>query len=279
MERAREPLALSGFVITRNEAARIEACLRSLSMCAEIVVVDSGSTDATREIVEGLAREGLPVRWIENPWPGFARQKQFALDQCSQPWRLNLDADERVDDELRAALPDLMAAPDSVAAWRIRRQDYLLGYGYAGSSVGEGPMLRLVRADRGAYDLNALVHEGIVPEGEVRDAPRGTILHFRNLPLDAQMQKENAYSTLKARHRLDNGVEKSPWRILFSPMGYFLKMMLIRRYWKAGWAGVVMSMNAAVYAYLTEAKTWEQRAVLRRPPVDQPGLAPLHKDS
>lgn len=262
-------LPLSGFVITKNEAERIEACLRSLDLCAEIVVVDSGSTDGTQEVVQRLIAEGLPIRWIENPWPGFARQKQFALEQCTQPWRLSLDADERADWTLRAALPDLMAAPSSVAGWRIKRQDYLLGYGYPDRSVGEGPMLRLVRAGRAAFDLTQDVHEGLEPAGEVRDAPRGRLLHFRILPLEKQIQKENKYSSLKANQRVARRRRKSPWRMALSPPGYFFKMFLLRRYWRCGWPGFIMSMNAAIYAFLTEAKTWEAGAVRARPPVDQ----------
>ena len=261
-------LPLSGFVITKNEGARIEACLRSLADCAEIVVVDSGSTDDTRAVVERLAAEGLPIRWIENRWPGFAAQKQFALEQCRQPWAVNLDADERLDSAIRAELPRLLDAPQSVAGWRIKRCDYLLGHGYPSRSAGERPKLRLVRTGRAAYDLSQMVHEGLIPDGETPAAPRGAMLHFRILPLAEQMLKENAYSSLKAEQRGRAGKRKSPWRMVFSPLGYFLRLWLTRGYWRCGWAGFILSMNAAIYAFLTEAKTWENAAVAARPPVD-----------
>ena len=103
----RAALGLSAAVICLNEAACIGKCLESLRDCAEIVVVDSGSTDATPAIVDDFVRRGFPVRFIHQPWLGYARQKQFALDQTKEPWILSVDADEWLDDELRS----LSAAP------------------------------------------------------------------------------------------------------------------------------------------------------------------------
>lgn len=261
-------LPVSGFVITKNEAERIEACLRSLDFCSEIVVVDSGSTDGTRAVVDRLVGEGLPIRWVEHAWPGFSKQKQSALEQCTQPWAFNLDADERADSELRAIMPELLAAPEAVAGWRIKRRDYLLGFGYPDRAVGERPKLRLIRTGRGAFDTTQDVHEGIIPQGEVRVAPKGAMMHFRTLPLAEQILKENSYSSLKANQRLAEGRRRSPVGMLFQPLAYFLRLYLSRGYWKCGWAGVIMAQNAAIYAYLTEAKAWETAAVKANPPVD-----------
>lgn len=262
------PLPLSGFVITRNEETHIEACLRSLGDCAEIIVVDSGSTDGTRAVVDRLIDEGLPIRWIENPWPGFAAQKQFALEQCRQPWVVNLDADERLDSAARRALPTLLAAPDEVAGWRMKRHDYLLGYGYPNRKAGEKPRLRLARRDRVSYDLSQMVHESLRPDGPTPVASQGAMLHFRTQRLAEQIGKENAYSSLKAEQRIRAGVRKSPWRMLLNPPGYFLKLWLMRGFWRYGWAGFIIAANGAIYAYLTEAKTWQDQAIRRVPPVD-----------
>ena len=136
-----ERLPLSAFVICLNEADTIEACIRSLDQCAEIVIVDSGSTDATPEVVARLAGEGFPIRFMHQDWLGFARQKQFALEQAMQPWLLSIDADERLDQDLRAALPGLLAAPDEVVGWRLRRRPWLIGYGYTprGAAAAASP--------------------------------------------------------------------------------------------------------------------------------------------
>ena len=123
----RGALALSAAVICINEAACIGNCLESLRDCAEIVVVDSGSTDATPAIVDDFVRRGFPVRFIHQPWLGYARQKQFALDLTKEPWILSVDADEWLDDELRMSLPRLMAADEFVSGWKVRRSLTLYG--------------------------------------------------------------------------------------------------------------------------------------------------------
>src|SRR5882757_2744116 len=97
----RGALGLSAAVICLNEVDCIGKCLESLRDCAEIVVVDSGSTDSTPAIVDDFIRRGFPVRFIHQPWLGYALQKQFALDQAKEPWILSVDADEWLDDELK----------------------------------------------------------------------------------------------------------------------------------------------------------------------------------
>src|SRR3977135_1936596 len=82
---------LSACIITFNEADRIEACLRSVSFCDEIIVVDAHSTDGTRALAAALG-----ARIIERDWPGYRSQKQFAVDAARHDWVLCLDADERV---------------------------------------------------------------------------------------------------------------------------------------------------------------------------------------
>src|SRR5277367_5669121 len=108
-------LGLSAAVICLNEAACIGKCLESLAGFAEIVVVDSGSSDETLAIVDSFARRGFPIRVIHQPWLGYARQKQLALDLTTQPWVFSIDADEWLDDDLRASLPRLMAADDAIS--------------------------------------------------------------------------------------------------------------------------------------------------------------------
>src|SRR6185436_1552235 len=91
-----ERMKISATIITFNEERNIKAACESLAWADEILVVDSNSTDATREIAEATG-----ARVIVNPWPGFGAQKQFAVEQAQHDWIFSLDADERVSDELR----------------------------------------------------------------------------------------------------------------------------------------------------------------------------------
>jgi glycosyltransferase involved in cell wall biosynthesis len=266
-------LPISAFVICQNEAPYIEACIRSVAMCAEIVVVDSGSTDQTLDILAALAAEGLPIRLFHEKWRGYAGQKQFALEQCQEPWCLSIDSDERISLHLAAALPRLIADAD-VTAWRVTRYPYLGGYGYVPPRVKERFNARLFRNGKGAFDLSAKVHEGIRVDGAVKKAPDGGLLHFRPIGLHEQMLKENKYSTLKAQMKAEQGAVAQPVKMLIAPWLYLFRLYFHNGLWRCGWAGFVRAATGAVYAFLTEAKRWEHDAT-RKTPVSEPDFRKL----
>jgi glycosyltransferase involved in cell wall biosynthesis len=266
-------LPISAFVICQNEAPYIEACIRSVAMCAEIVVVDSGSTDRTLEIVAALTAEGLPIRLFHEKWRGYAGQKQYALEQCQQPWCLSIDSDERISLHLAAALPGLIAQPE-VTAWRVTRYPYLGGYGYVPPSVKERFNARLFRNGKAAFDLTAKVHEGVRVDGVVKKAPEGGLLHFRPIGMHEQMLKENKYSTLKAQMKAEQDAVAQPVKMLVAPFLYLFRLYFHNGLWRCGWAGFVMAATGAVYAFLTEAKRWELDAV-RKHPVFEPDFRTL----
>ena len=117
---------ISGFIVCKNEAAVIGGCLDSLDFCREIVIVDLRlPTHGTLDAIEAYRKRGFPIRLIEREWPGYAKQKQFALDQCSQPWCLSLDLDERLNPELKAALSTMSFDDATSSSYAVRRREYL----------------------------------------------------------------------------------------------------------------------------------------------------------
>ncbi len=264
-------LPISAFIICQNEEAYLGKCIESLDKCAEIVVVDSGSTDGTIPLLQSYIDKGWPIRLFHEKWRGYAAQKQFALDQCTQPWRLNMDSDERLDANLRALLPNLIAASDDIVGWRVARRPYLVGYGYTPKLVHERKNLRLIRRGGGAYDLTQAVHEGIVPIGRVEDAKTGSLLHYRPLVIDEQILKENKYSTLKADQHFALGEGTTFLKLIFSPPIYFLRLYFHNGLWRCGQSGFIEAMTGAVYAFLTQAKLYQRRATERHPNFDDAG--------
>jgi glycosyltransferase involved in cell wall biosynthesis len=247
-------LAASAAIICLNEGACIGKCLESLSDFAEIVVVDSGSADATLAIVDEFRRRGFPIRLINQAWLGYARQKQFALDQAREPWVFSIDADEWLDDDLRASLPRLMAAGESVAGWKVRRSLTLYGRSKPVSRwTRPEHILRLVRRGRARFDPALIVHEGLVAEGETPIARQGLLRHERSLPLDEQMKKEIAYARLKAEQRLKNGRRPSTLKLIFNPPTYFLRIFFWNRFFLCGRAGFIHAATGAMYSLMTEA--------------------------
>ncbi len=248
------PLPISATVICKNEEACIGSCLASLSGCAEIVVVDSGSTDRTLAIVDEFLRAGLPIRLIHQDWLGYAKQKQFALDQARQPWALSIDADEWLDNALAADLSRLVAADASIEGWLLRRTLTLYG-ARKPVSLWTRPehILRLVRQGKARFDEALIVHEGLLVDGRTEIARIGLLRHERGLPLDQQMQKEIHYARLKAEQRIERGERLSLAKLLFNPPIYFLRIFVWNRFFLCGSAGFIHAMTGATYSFMTES--------------------------
>src|SRR5918912_1280247 len=133
-------MKITATIITFNEAKNIRAACESVSWANEILVVDSESTDATREIAEECG-----ARVITRAWPGFTEQKQFAADEARHEWIFSLDADERVSDELRHSIEDLLYTNETQLAdgYRIARRAFYMGRWIRGGGWYPDYQLRL----------------------------------------------------------------------------------------------------------------------------------------
>lgn len=249
---------VSALIICVNEADMIGPCLESIDFCAEIIIVDSGSTDGTIECVQGYIARGYPIRLLHNDWPGFPRQRQFALDHATQRWCLSIDPDERVDDQLRQSIiTATRTASDSMGGWYIRRRDWLKGYGYAHRWVLHNRLLRLFRREGATMDLNARVHESFGVPGETSTIESGVLLHRREISVEEDLARANTYSSLKVATLVDRGKKPGLVRLVLSPFGNFLKFYLVKRYFLCGRHGFIYSMSVMIYSYATEAKLYE----------------------
>ena len=156
---------LSVVLITRNEAARIRACLASVSRWAdEIVVVDQHSTDGTADICRALGARVIAREMLA----GFGEQKNFAIGQATQPWVLSLDADEEVTEALRLEIEAAVARPGTSVGFRMPRLTSYLGRFIRHCGWYPSPVLRLFQRGRGRFD-DALVHEELRVDGPVGD--------------------------------------------------------------------------------------------------------------
>ena len=115
-------LPISACVIAFNEEAKLAECLDSVAFCAAVIVVDSHSTDRTREIA---VQRGAKV--IERDWPGHIEQKNFAIEQATHDWVLCIDADERVLPELREAIEREFAEGPRADGYGLNRRNVYLG--------------------------------------------------------------------------------------------------------------------------------------------------------
>jgi hypothetical protein len=102
-----------------------------------------------------------------------------------------------------------------------------------------------------------LVHEAMAVAGELRLAPRGTLLHFRVLSIDAQVRKEGDYGRLKAEQLRQEGKYFRPLRLILNPAIYFLRYYFMRRMFLCGYPGFIQSATGAVYAFLAESRMYQ----------------------
>ncbi|HYH85688.1 MAG TPA: glycosyltransferase family 2 protein, partial [Pyrinomonadaceae bacterium] len=168
-------MKITATIITFNEADNIRAACESVAWADEIVVVDSRSTDSTREIAGGCG-----ARVIERDWPGFAAQKQFAAEAAGHEWIFSLDADERVSDELRASVMALRETEEAHLAdgYRIARRSRYMGRWIRGGGWYPDFQLRLYRRAKGRW-AGAHVHESVKMDAGSRvETLGGDLLHF-----------------------------------------------------------------------------------------------------
>lgn len=250
------PVPISVFIITHNEADRIPATIAAVrDLTDDLVVVDSGSTDGTREIAAELG-----ARVFQNTWPGYGLQKRYAEDQCRHDWILNVDADEVISpplaQEIRAAFAQGEPPFDG---FRIKIAEMFPGekephrFGYTLSPV------RLYRRDRGRY-VESPVHDRVAFTGHPRlHRFRNAIHHYSVRSIGDQIIKLNAYADQQADDLEKRNKRLLSVRIITEMPLNFIKAYFGRRHFVRGIYGVMTAMNFAYFRWLRVAKHMERR--------------------
>jgi glycosyltransferase involved in cell wall biosynthesis len=250
-------LKITATIITFNEAENVRAACESVAWADEVLVVDSESTDATREV----ARE-CGARVVERAWPGFAEQKQFASEAAGHEWIFSLDADERVSDGLRDEILALRRSGEGRLAdgYRVPRRSFYMGRWIRGGGWYPDHQLRFYRRARGRWE-GAHVHESvkIQPGGRV-ETLRGDILHygFRDAAHHHQMIGER-YAPLSARKMFEAGRRTSALSIAAAAPTAFVRSFVLKGGFRDGLAGLAIARFAAHHAFLKHLMLWEMQ--------------------
>jgi glycosyltransferase involved in cell wall biosynthesis len=232
---------LSACIITYNEADRIEACVKSLSFCDDIVVVDSHSTDSTREIAASLG-----VRVIERDWPGYRTQKEFAVSSAQHDWVLCLDADERVSDELRAEILALRDAGfPKHAGWSVPRLMIYFGRSLRHGTAYPDRLIRLFDRRRGGW-IGREIHENTRVSGSVGKL-RGHLVHHSYRNLSDQENRLRRYADLMARALYESGDRGGLARSFMNTYWRFIRGYFLRLGFLDGWRGLIFALLEANY--------------------------------
>jgi glycosyltransferase involved in cell wall biosynthesis len=234
---------LSVAVITRNEAANIEACLRSVAWAQEIVVVDEFSSDGTADIAKGLG-----AKVYRESWKGFAGQKNSAVEKTRGDWILSLDADERVTLPLKEEILETMGRKDACNGYFIGRKNFFEGRWVRHGGWYPDYCLRLFRKGTGCFEERS-VHEKVLVNGSTGYL-RNPMEHYTYRSVADYLIRMERYSRLAA---LEIPESKRPplWSALtLRPAFTFLNMYLLRGGFLDGEKGLFLAASYAYYTFL-----------------------------
>jgi len=236
---------ITATIITLNEEERIGEALASLACCDEIILVDSGSTDRTREIASSRG-----ARVITRTWEGYSCQKNFAAAQATHDWILSIDADERLSIELADAIVKWKKEPKLVAfaqACSMARRAFYLGKWIKHSGWYPDRKIRLY--DRRHCRWEGTIHEDLTVDGAIREL-RGDLLHFPFSNWEHQKTTIDEYAVLAAKDARARNVPGSLFKLIFGPPLVFIKSFFLRAGFLDGWRGVVIAYSGGRYVFL-----------------------------
>jgi len=238
-------------IVCQDEAAQIAHALESVTWCDEVVVVDGGSRDATVEIARQYA-----ARVLHNPWPGYRAQKQFALDAATSDWVLNLDADERVSDELANEIRwELARVPDDVDGFTIPRLVGYLGRWWWRGGWYPRPVLRLVRRAHTTWGGTDPHDRAEVPGRVV--GLHAPIFHYTYEDVIDHLRSVAKLTAVAARE-VSAGRHVGIARLALEPGWRFLRAYLLRGGWREGMPGFFVAVTDAFYLFLRWTRVWDR---------------------
>ena len=241
---------LSACIITFNEADRIERCLTAVSFCEEIIVVDSHSTDGTREIAARLG-----ARVVERDWPGYRSQKQYATDIAQHAWVLCVDADEWVTAELRAEILALKARGfPAVDGYSVPRLTVYFGGPLRHGNAWPDRKIRLYRRSAARW-VGYEVHEKIAVAGRVGRL-RAHLEHNAYRDLDDHLARVDRYARLMAEEMHRDGRRCRLAAVFLHPWWRFFRGMLLRRGLLDGWRSWLFHCVEAGYVHRKYLRLW-----------------------
>jgi glycosyltransferase involved in cell wall biosynthesis len=242
-------LLLSAIVIARNEEDRLPTCLKALSFCDEIIVIDNNSKDKTSSVAKSHG-----ARVLGAPDQDFATLRNLGKTKANGRWLLYIDADEVVSEPLAREIEQTIShwKQDMPQAYTLARHNYYLGFAWPQVEA----MKRLFHAEA-LVEWKGQVHETAVSLGAVGELS-GELSHNTHRTLEQMVAKTNEWSAIEAKLRFDAGHPQiSWWRLIRVFVTGFWDSFVTQKGYKAGVVGWIESMYQGFSLFITYAKLWE----------------------
>lgn len=240
---------ISATIITLNEENQVGNAIKSLQGLAdEIIVVDSGSTDKTKEVAEDLGAKVF-FRKFDN----FASQKNWAAEKASGEWILSIDADEEISESLKEEIIKVVEGGDA-AGYLIPRRNFILGKEIKHSRWSPDTHIWLWRKNSGKWSGD--VHEEVKVLGKV-GLLKNSKIHNSHKTLSSFLTANNLYSGLDAQSLHKNHIKFSFWQMFWNSLFEFLIRFFYKKGFLEGKEGFVLAYAMSIYKLSVWIKLWE----------------------
>ena len=232
---------LSLVIITLNEENSIQRCIESVKFAKEVIVVDSGSTDRTKEIAETLG-----AKVIHQEWLGYGAQKKFATQKATCSWVLSLDADEWLSESLQDEIQEVVSRDGmGYSVYSMRRlSQYMDKWIYHGGWFPDWQM-RLFKNGYAQWDEAEEIHETIKTKEETARLA-GIIYHKPFESIKEQVDVNFKYAKLIAEKKFKGGRRQySPYPIILKTLSRFVENFIFKSGFRDGTRGFIIAVNSA----------------------------------
>jgi glycosyltransferase involved in cell wall biosynthesis len=260
---------LSACVVTFNDEHTVAWSLSSIQWADEIVVVDTGSTDRTIEIAGQFGARIVRTA----PFKGFGEIRARATAECRHEWVLSIDPDERCSSAAREEIRAILSGEARHDAYLVPRHNYLMGRLIRGSGwYRDSRTPQLFRKDAMRY-VPSLTHESYeLVSGGTAGRLENVFLHCPFSNLEEVLQKTNVISSLGARSPSTKSV--SMWGALGHGAWAFIRMYVVKRGFRDGWAGFVIALSNFEGTFYRYAKRYETAQNFGLPPEEPTDVKP-----
>lgn len=236
---------LSILIITLNEEKHLNELLIDLDFANEIIIIDSYSSDNTEKICKSFST----VKFIQNKFENFSKQRNLAISQAKNDWILFLDADERISTKLKSEIIKTLNSSNKSSAYLIHRTFMFKNKKMHFSGWQNDKIFRLFDKRKCSYDSDRLVHEKLKVEGKTTIL-KNILIHYSYFDFNSYKNKMKTYGVLKAREKYNNGLKSTIFMILFHPLYTFLYNYIIRLGFLDGKKGVIICYLNAYSIYI-----------------------------
>jgi len=235
-------MLLSVIILAKDEEANIADCIHTVQWADQVVVLDSGSSDRTREIAQ---RMGATVHC--HPFRDYAHQRNAALSMADSDWVFFVDADERTTPDLAAEVRQV-TADESKAGWWVPRDNYIFGRVIRHAGWYPDYQLRLLRRGHARYDPTRPVHEVVILDGDAGYL-RHPLIHYNYRTLAEFRERQRRYVAYEAQALLEQGARPRWSSFISQPLREFHRRYLTLQGYRDGAHGLLLSLLMAWYTF------------------------------